>query len=99
MTQESCYFRNQDLISPYPFELDQTPSFESFIDILVSYPFPEIELEYESNPEPQVGNSISLFDSIMTLVSLLDFFLYFEVNIESCSSTKLNYQYLTITFR
>ena len=81
------YFRNQDSITVHPFELDQTPSFESHIDILASYPFPEIEIEYESDPEPQVGNSISFFDSIMTPVSLPDFFLYFGLNIESCTST------------
>ena len=44
-TQESCYFENQDSISAHPFELDQTPSFESHIDILTSYPFPEIKIE------------------------------------------------------
>ena len=71
-TQESCYFRNQDSISAHPFELDQTPSFESHIDILVSYPFSEIEHECDS--EPHVGNFIKLFDSIMTPVSLPDFF-------------------------
>ena len=43
-TQESCYFGNQDSISSYLFELDQTPSFENRIDILASYPFLEIEL-------------------------------------------------------
>ena len=35
-TQESCYFRNQDSISERTFELDQTPSYESHIDILAS---------------------------------------------------------------
>jgi len=39
---------------------------------LVSYPFLEIELEHECDPEPQLGNSIPLFDSILTTVSLLD---------------------------
>ena len=73
-TQESCYFRNHNSISARPFELNQTPCFENHIDILASYPFPEIEIEHENNPEPQVGNFISLFDSIITLVSLSDFF-------------------------
>ena len=41
---------------------------------MVSYPFPEIKIEHESDPKPQVGNSISLFDSIMTPVFLPDFF-------------------------
>ena len=73
-TQESCYFGNQDSISANLLKLDQTPRFENHIDILASYPFPEIEIEYESDPEPEVGDSISLFDSIMTPVSLPDFF-------------------------
>jgi len=71
-TQESCYFRNQDSISAHPF--DQTLCFESRIDILASCPFPEIEIEHECDPELHVGNSMSLFDTIMTTVSLLDFF-------------------------
>ena len=62
--QESCHFGNPVLISSYQPELDQHQP----LDILASYPFPKIELELESDPEPQVGNSISLFDSIMTLV-------------------------------
>ena len=37
-------------------------------------PFPKIELEHECDPDPQVGNSVSLSDSIMTLISLPDFF-------------------------
>jgi len=41
---------------------------------LASYPFPQIEIELESDPKPQVGNFISHFDSIMTPVSLPDFF-------------------------
>ena len=63
---------NQDSISFYQFELAQ--NFRTHIDILVSYPFPEIELKLESEPESQVGNSISLFDSIMTPIFLPDFF-------------------------
>ena len=76
---------NQDSISLHPFELVQ--NFENHLDILASYHFSEIELEPECDPESHVSNSISLFDSIMTLVSLLDFFLYSRVNIESCTST------------
>jgi len=41
---------------------------------LASYPFPEIELEQECNPDPHVCNFISLFDSITTMVSLPDSF-------------------------
>ena len=85
-TQESCYFGNQDLISANPLKLDQTLRFENHIDILTSYPFPEIEIEPECDLEPHISNSISLFDSIMTLVSLTDFF-YSGVNIESCINT------------
>ena len=38
-----------------------------------SYSFPKIELEHEYDPEPQLGNSILLSDSIMTEVFLPDF--------------------------
>ena len=41
---------------------------------MTSYPFPEIELELKSDLESQVDDFILLFDSIMTSVSLLDFF-------------------------
>ena len=75
--------KNQNSISLHPFELAQ--NLENHLDILASYPFPEIKLELESDPKPQVGNSISLFDSIMTPVSLPDFFS--GVNIESCTGT------------
>ena len=44
-TQESCSFGNQDSISEHTFEIDQSPSYESRLDILASYPFPEIEIE------------------------------------------------------
>ena len=73
-SQESCYFGNWDSISECTFELDQTPSYESHLDLLASYPFLEIEIKPECDPELPVGNSISLFDSIMTPVSLPDFF-------------------------
>ena len=72
--KESCYFGNQDSISAHPFELDQNQNSESLIDILASYPFPKIEIERECDPNPQVGNFFSPFDSIMTLISLSDFF-------------------------
>ena len=42
-TQESCSFGNQDSISEHTFELDQSPSNESRLDILASYPFPELK--------------------------------------------------------
>ena len=50
-TQESCYFRNQDLILEHTFELDQTPSYESRPDILASYPFSKIEIEPKCDPD------------------------------------------------
>ena len=42
-THESYHFGNPDSISEHTFELDQTPSYESRLDILASYPFSEIE--------------------------------------------------------
>ena len=75
--------KNQDSMSLHPFELTQ--NLDNHLDILASYPFPEIELELESDPD--VSDLISLFDSIMTPVSLPDFFLYSGINIESCTST------------
>ena len=71
-TQESCHFRNPVSISSYQPELAQ--NFENHPDILARYPFPKIELELESDLEPHVSDSISLFNSIITLVSLPDFF-------------------------
>ena len=71
VTQDSCYFENQDSISVHPFELDQTSNFENPIDILANYPFSNIELEHEYAPKPQFGNSISLPDLIMTKVFYL----------------------------
>ena len=73
LTQDPCHFGNQDSISAHPSELDQTSNVENPIDILASYPFPEIELEHEYDLEPQLGNSISLPDFIMTEVFLPDF--------------------------
>ena len=51
LTQNSCYFRNQDSISAHPIELDQTQTCENPIDILASYPFSKIELKHEYDPE------------------------------------------------
>ena len=70
LTQDSCHFENQDSISAHPSELVQT---SNPIDILASYPFPEIELEHEYDPELPLGNSISLPDSILTEVFLSEF--------------------------
>ena len=41
---------------------------------MASYLFSEIKLEHECDPDRPVGNFISLFDSIMTLVFLPDYF-------------------------
>ena len=51
LTQDSCHFGYQDSISAHPSELVQT---SNPIDILASYPFPEIELEHEYDHEPQL---------------------------------------------
>ena len=53
-TQESCHFENPASISSHQRELDQ----HQILDSLASYPFPEIEIEYEGNPEPQISDSI-----------------------------------------
>ena len=45
---------------------------------MASYPFSETEHEHECDPEPQLGNSISLSDSIMTEGFLPDFRPFFE---------------------
>ena len=55
------------------------------IDILISYPFPEIELKYEYDSEPQLGNSISLPDSILTEIFLLDFRIFSESTLDPVS--------------
>ena len=92
-TQESCYFENQDSILANSFELDQTLSFESLIDILTSYPFLEIEFEHEYDHEPQLSNSISLPDFIMIrcFYQISDFFLS-QHWILCQSIVKLNHQ-------
>ena len=93
-TQESCHFGNRTSISSYQPELDQ----HHIPDILTSYPFPEIELDLECDPEPHVKNSILLFDSIMTPVSLPDFFSIPESTLNLYLYTvKLNHSYLMIT--
>ena len=78
---ESCYFENQDSISAHPSELVQT---SNPIDILTSYPFPEIELEHEYDPELQLGNSISLPDLILTEEFLPEFRPFSESMLIQC---------------
>ena len=75
-------FWTPNSISAHPSELVQTSNVENPIDILASYPFPEIELEHEYDPEPQLGNSISLPDSIMIEVFLPDFRLFPEPTLD-----------------
>ena len=82
LLEPTCCFGKQDSILEHPFKLFQTPKFENHIDIFASYPFPEIELENEYDHEPQLGNSILLPDSIMTLVSSPDFNLFFESTLD-----------------
>jgi len=53
MTQESCHFENPDSISSYQLELDQ----HQILDSLASYPFSEIKLEDECEPELQFSDS------------------------------------------
>ena len=85
LTHDSCYFGNQDPISAYQFELDQILTFENPIDSLTSYPFPEIELENACDHEPQLGNSVSLFDSMWTSVSLPHFNPFSESTLDPVS--------------
>ena len=76
---ESCSFENHNSISAQPPELVQT---SKPIDILASFPFPEIELENEYDLEPQLSDLILLPDSIMTQVSLPDFNLFPESTLD-----------------
>ena len=63
MTQESCHFENQASISSYQPKLDQN----QILDILASYPFPEIKLKDECEPELQFSDSSPSLESISTL--------------------------------
>ena len=57
---------NQDSISPQNIELDQYQP----IDKLACFHFNKIEFEYECKPDLQLCDSISIFESILTLASL-----------------------------
>jgi len=57
---------DQDSISPQNLELDQCQP----IDKLASFHFNEIELECEYDPNPQPCDSVCIFESMLTLVSL-----------------------------
>ena len=91
LTQDSCHFGHQVSILAHPYKVVQT---SNPIDILASYPFPEIELKHEYDPESQLGNSISLPNSVMTEVFLPDFSLFFPSQhwILCQSIVKLNHQ-------
>ena len=62
--QESWYLEefDQDSISPQNLELDQYQP----IDELTS----EVELDYECEPDPQLCDSVPIFESMLTTVSL-----------------------------
>ena len=66
--QESWYLEdyNQDSISLQNFELDQYQP----IDKLASFHFNEIELEDECDTDSQYCDSVPLFESMLTSVSL-----------------------------
>jgi len=68
--QESWYLEafDQDSISPHKLELDQYQP----IDKLASFHFNEIELKHECeyDPDPQLCDSIPIFESMLTRVSL-----------------------------
>ena len=67
--EESWYLGdfNQDSILPQNFEFDQYQP----IDKLASFHFNEIELEDESDTDSQYCDSVSLFESMLTLISYL----------------------------
>jgi len=66
--QESWYLEDfdQDLISPLNLELDQYQP----IDELASFYFNEIEIDYECEPDPQLCDSVFIFESMLTPVFL-----------------------------
>ena len=66
ITQKSCHFGNQTSILSYQPELDQN----QILDILTSYPFPEIELEDKCESELQFSDSSLILESISTPVVL-----------------------------
>ena len=68
--QESWYLEDydQDSISPQNFELDQYQPIDKF----ASFHFNEIELENKCDTDYQCCDSVSLFESMLTLLSLPD---------------------------
>jgi len=57
---------DQNSISSHQYELAQSQS----LDKLASFNFNEIELDYECEPDPQLCDSVSIFESMLTPVSL-----------------------------
>ena len=57
---------NQESISSHKLELDQF----QIIDKLASFSFNEIEFDYECEPDPQPCDSVPIFESMLTLISL-----------------------------
>ena len=57
---------DQNSISSHQYELDQSQS----LDKLASLNFNEIELDYECEPDSQLCDSVSIFESMLTPVSL-----------------------------
>jgi len=57
---------NQESISSHKFELDQF----QILDKLASFSFNDIEHECEYHPDPQPCDSVSIFEFMLTLVSL-----------------------------
>jgi len=68
--QESWYLENfdQDSIATQNLELNQYQP----IDKLASFHFNEIDLDYECEPDPQPCDSVPIFESMLTLISLTD---------------------------
>ena len=62
----SSWRLQQRFNSSHHLELDQYQT----IDKLVSFHFNEIELEYECEPDPPLCDSIPIFESMLTPVSL-----------------------------
>ena len=65
--QESWYLEDfdQDSVSPQSIELDQYQPTDEF----ASFHFNEIELYHECEPDPQLCDSVFIFESMLILVS------------------------------
>ena len=74
--KESWYLKDfdHDSISPQNLELDQYQPIEK----LASFYFNEIELEHECDLDPQLYDSIPIYESMLTPVSLPNLDPFFE---------------------